>query len=312
MTGRKYLIDLCHRMQRFILDAAAAKTAASSRAFRRKAASMLAYIACDIADIRFSYVTETMSLRLNIPLESAGSLARRTYRSFFENAMEMASIMYLSGDEIRKCLEPRGLDNLRAALSRGCGAIIVSAHYGLWEFVPPWLDLNGFPITVVVRRQNNKLIDEWFERMRTLHGPIMTDSGFGMREILRSLARGRSLGLMSDQNAGKQGIFIDFFNALASTVPGPAMISLRTGAPIVPVAAHRNNGTGPHIMEIAEPIYPESYADFDNPALRMTQDYSRIIERWIRKRPDQWFWLHRRWKTRPEDLNLKPDETGSR
>lgn len=292
--------DLFFRFQRQVLDWVARWSARSSVFKRRKAARFLVKLVFNFVPIRKSYVISVLRDNLGLSCASAAALAGKVYFSFFLNSIEMASIPYLTKSEIVDRLEVKGLEHLRLALSRGCGVIVVSGHYGLWEFIPPWLQIHGFPIAVVVRRQNNPHVDGWMHFMRTKHGVGITDSGFGLREILRTLKKGDCLGLMSDQDAGTKGIFVPFFGKLASTVVGPAEISQKLGSPIVVVGGHPRK-TPPHLFEISAPMFPEDYPSGKAGAEAITSAFTQKLEEWIRRRPEQWFWLHRRWKTRPND-----------
>lgn len=287
-----------HKLQCFLLNGVAETAAFVSHRVRRRAASLLTCVVYDLLRIRREYVRTSVKNHLSLDDSTAESLARLVYRSFFENALEMASLPFLTAEEFQGKFVAVGMEHLREAHALGRGVIIVSGHYGLWEFMPPWLCLNGFRVTTVVRRQNNPEVDAWFERMRRRFGALTTDSGFGLREILRTLRNGDILALMSDQNAGDRGYFVDFLGEPASTVTGPAQIALKSRAPIVALAAHRR-GAGPHLIEILPPIRPEEFTDDESGRLQLTQHLTRIIENWVRKRPDQWFWLHRRWKSRP-------------
>jgi len=299
------LMNPFHFLQRFLLDKTARLAVKFDFRQRHKLASILAAVVIDGMRIRWQYVVEILQQRLALTREEAIKLGRKIYISFIENSIEMATIPFLTAQEMNDRLRPEGLHYLSEAIAGKRGAIIISGHYGVWEFIPPWLALNGFEVTIVVRRQSNKLVDDWMEKMRNAHGAKTTDSGYGIREILRALREGHCLALMSDQDSGDKGIFVDFFDNLASTPVGPAQIAIKTGVPIVPVAAHRMPYF-PHIFEVHPPIYPENYATKVDGAQLMTQAYTDILESWIRKRPDQWFWLHRRWKTRPLREKARP------
>ncbi len=286
------------RLQRLLLEKLTAAATRMSYLKRKRIAGLFSKVVFDLLRIRRDFVIRTMVERLGIDFPEAVDLARKTYASFFTNVMEMASTPKLTVEELKERLEPKGLENLGEAGAKGCGIIMVSGHYGLWEMIPPWLALHGWSMTAVARRQKNPFVDEWMESNRTIHGVKITDSGFGLRDILRTLRHGGILGLMCDQDAGKAGIFVDFFGKPASTVPGPAVLSLKTGAPVVPMAVHPR-GSGPHLFEILPPIHPGDFAHEKDPAWAITLAYSRRLEEWVRLRPDQWFWLHRRWKTPP-------------
>ncbi len=297
--------DWVQQVQGRMIDRLARWAASSSFPQRQRVAHLLTIAAFDGLRLRRRHVETALCERLGIGSPQAAELARKVYHHFFLNSLEMASIPYLYREDLLARIEAHGVEHLREALKRGRGCIILSGHYGLWEMVPPWMSYQGFPMTVVVRRQNNPHVDQWMEFMRRAHGPKTTDSGFNLRQILRALKDGESLGLMCDQDAGTKGLFVDFLGRTASTVVGPAQIALKTGAPIVPLCLHPRH-PHPHYLEIRPLIDPDLYSHDLEGQIKLTQAYTDILADWVRKRPEQWFWLHRRWKTRPADSQEAP------
>jgi KDO2-lipid IV(A) lauroyltransferase len=289
-----------HLLQAYMLDIFARATKSMSLRNKKKLAWLLSGFTFNCLKLRKKFVISSIQRHLEMDHQQASSLARQVYYNFLLNAFEMAALKFLSDRELSDKISCEGLQHLDQALSQKRGVIIISGHFGLWEFVPPWLALNGYQTTVVVRRQNNPHVDHWMEKMRQKHGARTTDSGYGMREILKSLRRGHILALMVDQDNGKQGIFARFFNAWASAPTGPALISLKTGAPIVPLAIFPGYGKK-HKIQIFAPIDPNSFTKDIAGQLKMTQAYTSLLEQIVRQSPQQWFWLHRRWKTSLED-----------
>lgn len=292
-----------HRRERDLLDLLARRAATWDPDRRRRASRLVAALARDLLRLRWSHVVATLQARLGLDGVAARVLGRRVYDAFFENALEQATLAYLAGEEIDARVAVEGLERLQKAHARGKGVVLVSGHYGLWEFVTAWLVRHGYQMTAVMRRQNNVAIDAWMESMRRTHGVEITDSGYALRDILRTLRKGHLLGLVSDQDAGDKGVFVRFFGELASTVGGPATIALKTGAPLMAVAMHPGRPHPPHRFEICEPWYPEDFSDDEAGRQALTQAFTTQLETWIRARPEQWFWLHRRWKTRPPPVN---------
>ncbi len=272
---------------------------------RQRLASLLTFIAFRIFGIRRRLIVSSICEHLDMSSAEAEKLAEKTCFSFLLNAFAMAGLKFMSDEQLHNSIKTEGLHHLENALAEGKGAIIISGHFGLWELVPPWLASTGHPITVVVRRQNNPYVDRWFEQMRRRHGAHTTDSGFGIREILRSLRQGHILALMIDQDNGKQGIFVRFFKKWASAPTGPAQIALKTGAPIVPLAIFPDYADR-HRLVIFPPIRPQDFSDDTAGQQKLTAEYTGIMEEVIRSQPHNWFWLHRRWKTQPEDAPGNP------
>ncbi|MGM0600384.1 MAG: lysophospholipid acyltransferase family protein [Candidatus Rifleibacteriota bacterium] len=289
-----------HKLQILLLDYLTRKTTDMSLPKRQRTARLISGIVFDLLQLRREYVINSLQAHLKINRREAIKTARKTYYNFLLNAFEMAGLKYWSKAEILEKISCDSLANLEKALSRKKGAIIVSGHYGLWELVPPWLSIKGFPVTVVVRRQNNPEADKWMNEMRTKHGALTTDSGYSIRQILKSLRKGHILALMVDQDNGKQGIFVKFLCSWASAPTGPAQISLKTGAPVVPLVI-KPDYKNKHKLKIFEPVFPENFTNTLQGQQLMTQKYTSLLEQIIKANPEQWFWLHRRWKTNIKD-----------
>jgi KDO2-lipid IV(A) lauroyltransferase len=292
--------DCFERFQSRLLDRLALWAAHASDTDKQRTARLLTHLVSGFLPIRVAYVKQALRERLSLSATDAAITCRRVYQAFFRNALEASALSHLSATEVKSRFDVQGLGHLQEALAAKKGVIIVSGHYGLWELIPSWLVLHGYPMTVVVRRQNNVHVDRWMHTMRTCHGVYLTDSGFSLREILRALKNGSLLGLMSDQDAGTKGIFVPFFGKEASTVVGPAEISRKVGCPIVVVGGHPRSHP-PHLLEISPALYPDQFPTGAEGAVAITRAYTQILENWIRRRPEQWFWLHRRWKTRPAE-----------
>jgi KDO2-lipid IV(A) lauroyltransferase len=289
-----------HKLQIFLLDYLTRKTTNMSFVKRQKIARLISGIVFDLLKLRREYVINSLQQHLNLDRKKAIKIAKKTYYNFLLNAFEMSGLKYWSNQKILEKITCQGLKNLKGALSRNKGAIIVSGHYALWELVPPWLSIKGFKVTVVVRRQNNPEADKWMNEMRTRHGALTTDSGYSIRQILKSLRKGHILALMIDQDNGKQGIFVKFLGNWASAPTGPAQISLKTGAPIVPLII-KPDYQNKHKLTIFKPLFPENFTNTPQGQQLMTQEYTSILEQVVKADPEQWFWLHRRWKTNLQD-----------
>ncbi|HNX74071.1 MAG TPA: lysophospholipid acyltransferase family protein [Candidatus Rifleibacterium sp.] len=302
MTGS---LALFNRVQLLLLDGLARCCADMSHRRKHRLARLIATLARPLPWLRFSQVCSSLREHLEIDQPQAAKLAMKIFESFLVNAFEMAGLKYYSPEQLIARADISGLENLKTALAAKKGAIIVSGHFGLWEIIPPWLALHGFNVTTVVRRQNNRFVDAWFEDMRQRHGARTTDSGYGIRDILKSLRQGHILALMVDQDNGKQGIFVKFFKRWASAPTGPALISLKTGAPIVPVAIFPDYERQ-HKIKIWPAIFPGQFSNDLAGQQKLTASFTAILEEIVKKQPEQWFWLHRRWKTQPADAPENP------
>ena len=160
--------------------------------------------------------------------------------------------------------------------------------------------LKGTPFGIVVRPLDNPYLEKAVSGIRTRYGNFLIDKKNGMREILRTLDRGGLVGILLDQNVSRrEGVFVDFFGRPACTNKGLALIARKTGAPVIP-AFTRRSGLSRHDIIVGEEVPLVDTGDRDADIAANTQAYTRIIEDFIRDNPDCWFWMHRRWNTRPE------------
>ncbi len=302
---KAFIKQLCNPVLAWLLDFLARSCSSMPLPRRKKLAQLLTFIAWRLIRLRRAEVIASLQLHLELTRAEAEKLGEKVYRHFLLNAFEMASLAYISREALLARIQIEGREHLDAAMAQNRGAIIVSGHFGLWEMMPHWLAINGYPVCTVVRRQNNPHVDAWMENMRRRLGGRTTDSGFGIREILRSLRRGEILALMVDQDNGKQGIFVPFFRRYASAPTGPAQLSLKTGAPVVPLFMFPNYH-GRHLFKIYPPIFPEDYPDDVTGQQQITARYTHLLEELVRIQPHDWFWLHRRWKTQPADAPDNP------
>ncbi|MBF0408621.1 MAG: lysophospholipid acyltransferase family protein [Candidatus Riflebacteria bacterium] len=289
---------LVHGIEAFFIEKIISSSLKINERQKRLISSGLKKIAFDILGFRKEYVVKSISDRLEVPLSKATDIAGKAYFHFFNNCMTMISLSLGKPEALLSSIKITGFDYFKEAYSRNSGVIILSGHYGLWELIPHFFSLNGYKMTSVVRRQSNQHVDIIMENMRKAHGASTTDSGFNMRQSLKDLRNGNLLGLMIDQNAGDKGIFIDFLGKPASTVPGPAILSEKTEAPLVlAIVRPSQNALHKHEVEFFPPFYPENYFNSSNGRFELTARYSDLFCSIIKKNPEQWFWLHRRWKS---------------
>jgi Kdo2-lipid IVA lauroyltransferase/acyltransferase len=195
-----------------------------------------------------------------------------------------------------------GREHLTEALARSPGgALVVTAHLGNWELLGLGSRLTGLAFATVVRPLDIRLLDRLAQRLRAAAGVQHIDKRHAARTILDALRDGRVVGVLLDQNATRsEGVFVPFFGRLASTSRGLALLSLRAGVPILPVFIHREPD-GRHRILIETAIAPPNSGSLETAVVELTAECTRRIEAAIRRAPDQWFWLHRRWRTRPID-----------
>lgn len=225
-------------------------------------------------------------------------LAINTFRNFGKNMIEFILLPRINKDNVDDFVTIKGLENLEAAKKRGKGIIILSGHLGNWELMAKALTLKGYPLSIMVRKQKNFLVEGLIEKQRNESKIKTLPHTTAPKDILRILKNNEIIGMIADQDGGGKGVFIDFFGRLASTIPSPVVFSMRSGATLVPLFDIRQRN-GFHLVIIEPPYHLTTTSDRKKKIVDNTQQLSKKLESYIRQYPDQWFWLHNRWATKP-------------
>jgi Kdo2-lipid IVA lauroyltransferase/acyltransferase len=181
----------------------------------------------------------------------------------------------------------------------GRGAILLTAHYGNWELVGYMLATLGFPITAVMRPLDNRYLNAYLMDVRARRGLRLLYKKGASRSAGEILDGGEVLGFIADQNAGRKGLFVDFFGIKASTYKSIGLLAIHHDVPIVVGCARRTGKKFRYEIECNRVIRPPEWRERDDPLAWVTQEYTRAIEEFIRTDPGQYLWIHRRWKSRP-------------
>jgi len=223
---------------------------------------------------------------------------RACWRHFGRITFDALAFPQLNESALGRVLKIEGIENARAALAEGRGVLVFSAHYGHWEAGAYAMGLLGIPFAVIARPLDNPLLDRRLVALRGGTGNAVIPKRRAVRETMRALAAGTAVAILIDQDAREDGVFVPFFGRPASTTPTLALLALRTGAPIVPVFARvEQDGT---ITVHVQPVVPaEPTGDRDADVVRVTAACTAVVESWVRRDPEQWLWMHRRWKTVP-------------
>lgn len=225
------------------------------------------------------------------------AILRAHYRELGRVAVEYARFSELvRAPEGEVIAEVRGLEHLLATRERGRGAILLSGHFGNFELLGAWL-ARYHPVDFVVRPLRNRSLEALLQRERAAAGVGLIALGLSLRRLHESLRANRWVPMLADQDARRHGVFVPFLGRPASTPIGPARISLALGAPIVMGFVTRR-ADGRHELEIEPPLTVED-PEGPDAAERLTALHTARLEHWVRRRPESWFWLHRRWKTAP-------------
>lgn len=225
--------------------------------------------------------------------KGVSAVAGRVYRHFGRVAVSLVDIPRISPSCLGKWIYVDGFDLLTRTLEGGKGGLFVSGHLGNWEIMGATVARCGFPVTFVVTTQTNKLVEELIDRYRMKAGIEIVKRREATRGILSALKRNRFVAILIDQDAHEDGAFVPFFGRPASTPRGPAVFHLRTGAPLIFAESHWLPGDRYRIVITA--LNTDGVDDPDVLTARVTA----LLEAAVRKTPEQWLWMHRRWKTRP-------------
>lgn len=203
-------------------------------------------------------------------------------------------------EEVRRvAVVETGLEGFLEDVRQGRGVVMVTGHLGSWEMGGARVAAEGVPVSAVVQVQRNQLFDRELRRTRRALGMSVMSKQEAPRGVLRALRNGAMAGLVADQNVVSGGIFVDFFGKPAATARGPALFALRSGAPLWVGAAFYTGGDEPRYRVRLQRVDVPTTGDLDVDVRAMTEAYTRVLEGWIREAPEQYFWLHKRWKTRP-------------
>jgi len=227
-------------------------------------------------------------------------IALEVFENIAKNFAEVARFKSLFWEDLKTRVKIEGEEYWNQAFQKGKGVIAVTGHMGNFELLTAYFSLNGYKVTVLSREVYDPRLDELLKRNRKLVGVETLSAKEDTRKVIRVLKRGETLGITPDQDSKKyRGVFVDFFGKKANTPVGPALLHLRYGSPIVPIALLRN-GKDKYIIKIRKPIYFEPKKIDDENIKEITQRYTKDLEQIIRQNPSQWVWMHKRWKTQPQ------------
>jgi Kdo2-lipid IVA lauroyltransferase/acyltransferase len=234
----------------------------------------------------------------NLEMALPGADARKIVDGVFLSIARVLAL-FARFPEIRRSgpgawIRCEGLEHVEAARRRGRGILFATAHLGNWELSAFAYAMLAEPMDVVVRPLDNPLIDALVERRRALSGNRVIAKSDPARAILRALADNRAVGILVDQNAAQEsGAFVDFFGIPASAGTGFAKLAARSGAAVIPGFALWSERERRYVLRFLPPV------EITGDAILDTQTVQSLLERVIRENPEQWLWIHRRWKTRP-------------
>jgi KDO2-lipid IV(A) lauroyltransferase len=243
------------------------------------------------------------NLELAFPEQSSKekrAVIRGVYRHLGWQLVEFCRMARYTPENTRGWMRTEGLDHYLAAQARGKGVLIVTGHLGAWELSSFYHSLMGYPMSMVIRPLDNRRLDAFVNRIRCLHGNRVIDKDDFGRALLLAMRARQTVGILMDTNmTPPQGEFVKFFGVEACTGTGLAHMARKTGAAVLPGFMLWEQAERRYVLHFGPRIEIPHTTDAAADILAATQLCTSVIESWIRRYPDQWLWIHRRWKTRP-------------
>ena len=228
-------------------------------------------------------------------------IVRGVFVSLGRQLAEFCQFPRYTRENVSQVAVYEGFENFDAAQRRGKGVLFLTAHLGGWEIGSFVHSIHGHRLRIVVRALDNPYLDRMVEGYRTLHGNSTFEKQDFARGLISAMRAGETVGLLMDQNmTPPAGVFVDFFGSKACTASGIARVALRTDASVVPAFTIWDATLGKYRIAFGPRLTLPRTADDERDVVEATQLFTSVIEEYVRKNPDQWLWVHRRWKTRPE------------
>jgi len=255
-------------------------------------------------DFRHSHIAR-VNLKIAFPelsKKERSAIACRSFQNTAMNLLEVSRIPRLNRENISALVQydpVSGLDNYRAALSKGKGILYLTGHFSAWELLPVTHALYGYPLSFVTRPLDNVHLDRYFKHLRESNGNKVIHKKNAVRPILKCLKEKGAVGILMDQNTSLlEGIFADLFDVPAATTTGMVLLALRTDAPILPgyLVPIRN---GRYSIKFLPHVEVVRTGDRISDIEINTRKLNKILEDIIRDHPDSWLWGHKRWKYQP-------------
>ena len=249
------------------------------------------------------------NLKASFPEKDDKWIAQTGIRSFEQLMMFLVDLLYtprlVDRNNWEKFSTYSNIEQTKWLLQAGRPMLMVAAHYGSFEIMGYMLSVFGFDIYSIARPLDNKFINKYLYGIRQKKGQKLIDKK-GASEKLDSIIRqGATLCFIADQDAGKKGVFVDFFGRKASTYKSIALLAIQYNLPVGIGASRRVGNRFFFDIEIARLIFPEEWKDKSDPLHWLTQEYTKEFEKSIRRDPAQYWWLHRRWKSQPRQRRRK-------
>jgi len=222
-------------------------------------------------------------------------IAARSYRNIARGFIEYGLFPSLSKKDLSDYLTIEGEENLKNIKESEKGVVLVTGHFGSWELMGAFVSSRGWPIDYLVGEQHNLLVNKIMNDHRRIFNIGLIEMGVAARGVFKAVKNGRMVCMLSDQDAGNDGVIVNFLGRPASTPKGPAAFAIKTRTPLACGFIIRNGARQRVIIEPPIEFNPSGNKEED--IRNLTQKYTSLIEKYVRQHPDHWFWPHRRWKS---------------
>jgi len=247
--------------------------------------------------------TALINLRLAFPEKSIADHTRilhTMYRNLGWQLGEFCKMPHYTLSQADRFIRYEGLEHYLAARERGHGVLVLTGHLGAWELSSFYHSLAGHPMSMVIRRLDNPLVDRFVNSIRCMHGNRVLHKNDFARGLIAAMRAGKTVGVLMDTNmTPPQGVFVDFFGHAACTASGVARVALHTGAAVLPGFMVWEPSEKRYVLHFLPSLQLANTGDDDRDAIANTQIFTTALEDVVRRYPEQWLWVHRRWKTRP-------------
>jgi KDO2-lipid IV(A) lauroyltransferase len=255
---------------------------------------------------RFPKLQKTARRNLEIALpelseEEKEKIIRGTFESLGRHLGFVSHFKKFQHADIQNLIEIVGREHFDKAYDEGKGILFFTGHFGSWEVFNLLPQPFGYGMNILVRRIDNPLVENFVDNFRTRFGGRTLDKTKSARQMFRLLEQGELLGVMADLNVQeREGVFVDFFGVPASTTTSIAKLALKTGTAVMPAFAVWDEAKQKYVVHLEPPVKYEKSENTPEGIRKLTQDMTKVVEKYVRKYPEQWLWIHKRWNTRPK------------
>lgn len=241
----------------------------------------------------------------DLPAQEQMALLQGVYRNLGYQLAEFCQMSRYTSKRADALIRYDGLEHYLAARERGRGVLVLTGHLGAWELSSFYHSLSGYPMGMVIRRLDNPLVDRFVNRVRCLHGNRVLHKDDFARGLIAAMRANETVGILMDTNmTPPQGVFVPFFGVEACTASGLARVAQKTGAAVLPGFLVWEASEQRYVLHFGPEVALVNTGDPEQDAVANTAQFTAILEAYIRRYPEQWLWMHRRWKTR------RPGEQG--